>query len=90
MIYVAQKMAQTTIKDRIIFIFYGCVYMRASVVVSGDALCWRVVVVVGGCFQGFHFEAKMDACAHFFLMPLWPYLAPYIILMNAGTARPAV
>lgn len=41
------------------------------------ALCWGVGRG-GGRFPGFHFEAKMDACAHFFLMPLWPYLASYI------------
>lgn len=34
--------------------------------------------VGGACFQGFHFEAKMDACAQFFLVPLWPYLGSYI------------
>lgn len=37
------------------------------------AFGWR------SCFQGFHFEAKMDACAHFFLLPLWPRLGSYII-----------
>ena len=55
-----------------------CESTGPSADVSGAALCWR------GCFQGFHFEAKMDACAHFFLMPPWPYLGSYIILMNAG------
>lgn len=45
-----------------------------------DALCWR------SCFQGFHFEAKMDACAHFLLKPLCPYLGSYIILVNTGVA----
>ncbi len=57
-----------------------CESTGPSADVSGAALCWR------GCFQGFHFEAKMDACAHFFLMPLWPYLGSYIILMNTGAA----
>lgn len=28
----------------------------------------------------------MDACAHFFLMPLWPYLGSYIMLVNTGAA----
>lgn len=37
-----------------------------------------------GGVQGFHFEAKMDACAHFFSLPPWPYLGSYIMLVNTG------
>lgn len=57
-----------------------CESTGPSAEVSEAALCW------GGCFQGFHFEAKMDACAHFFLLPLWPHPGSYIILMNSGAA----
>lgn len=50
---------------------------QASQLMFLELPCWR------GCFQGFHFEAKMDACAHFLLMPLWPYLGSYIILLSS-------
>lgn len=36
---------------------------QAGAAAAAD-VCWW------GWIQGFHFEAKMDACAHFFLLPL--------------------
>lgn len=42
-----------------------------------------------GWLQGFHFEAKMDACAHFFLMPPCPRLDSYITPMSGGMQAPA-
>ena len=39
-----------------------------------------------GCFQGFHFEVKMDACAHFLLSRRW-LIAPYIIQMSTLERR---
>lgn len=42
-----------------------------------------------GWLQGFHFEAKMDACAHFFLMPPCPRLDSYITPMSCRMQAPA-
>lgn len=53
-------------------------YVTSTTVTSISISKLSCAKVDGVFIQGFHFEAKMDACAHFFIMLRWPYPAPYI------------
>jgi len=54
---------------------------------SGLQLLVLKLLVLLDRFQGFHFEAKMDAGAHFFLVPLWPDRVCYVRLKEGAVRQ---